>query len=115
MKRTIDSDNNLGIQGHAKMWKKILKETFVMIGLQLFTNLLLLVPLIITGTYFILIFFFALKLRRHDMYLDSKFFTTKAITQTQIEIPLKCLKSNENIRVMILVLLCIGRKLFWTH
>ena len=45
-----DSEENLEIRMQAKLWKSTLIEMFVMIGLQLLTNLLLLTPFWIAGT-----------------------------------------------------------------
>ena len=52
--RDWDSEENLEIRIHAnpaELWKSTLIETFVMIGLQLLTNLLLLTPFWIAGTF----------------------------------------------------------------
>ena len=46
-----DSEENLEIRMQAKLWKSTLIEMFVMIGLQLLTNLLLLTPFWIAGTF----------------------------------------------------------------
>ena len=51
--RDWDSEENLEIRIHAnpaELWKSTLIETFVMIGLQLLTNMLLLTPFFIAGT-----------------------------------------------------------------
>ena len=47
-----DSDNSLTIKGHKDMWNNILAEMMIMVGLQCLTNMILLTPLLITGTYF---------------------------------------------------------------
>ena len=51
--RDWDSEENLEVRFHSypdKLWKNTLIEMFVMIGLQLLTNLLLLTPFFIAGT-----------------------------------------------------------------
>ena len=48
-----DADNSLSIEEHKKLWKEILVEMILMVGLQYLTNLMLLVPLFVTGTKFI--------------------------------------------------------------
>ena len=45
-----DADNSLSIEEHKKLWKEILAEMILMVGLQYLTNLMLLVPLFVTGT-----------------------------------------------------------------
>ena len=44
-----DSDNDLDLNGHYKKWKAVLFEMFLMVLLQLMTNIGLLVPIWITG------------------------------------------------------------------
>ena len=44
-----DSDHDLDVAGHLKKWKSILKESLVMILMQCLSNLILLVPLFVTG------------------------------------------------------------------
>ena len=44
-----DSDNDLDLDGHYKKWKAVLFEMFLMVLLQLMTNIGLLVPIWITG------------------------------------------------------------------
>ena len=44
-----DTDNNLDLDGHYKKWKAVLFEMFLMVLLQLMTNIGLLVPIWITG------------------------------------------------------------------
>ena len=46
-----DSDNSLTIKGHKDMWNNILAEMMIMVGLQCLTNMILLTPLLITGTF----------------------------------------------------------------
>ena len=46
-----DGDNSLNIEGHKKMWNNILAEMMIMVGFQFFTNMILITPFIITGTY----------------------------------------------------------------
>ena len=46
-----DGDNSLNIEGHKKMWNNILAEMMIMVGFQFFTNIFLITPFIITGTY----------------------------------------------------------------
>ena len=47
-----DTDNRLSIEGHKKMWRKILLEMMVMVGLQFVTNIMLLIPFFMTGIHF---------------------------------------------------------------
>ena len=44
-----DTDNDLDLDGHYKKWKSVLLEMFLMVLIQLITNLGLLVPIWITG------------------------------------------------------------------
>ena len=44
-----DTDNDLDLDGHYKKWKAVLLEMFLMVLIQLITNLGLLVPIWITG------------------------------------------------------------------
>ena len=46
-----DGDNSLNIEGHKKMWNNILAEMMMMVGFQFLTNMILITPFIITGTY----------------------------------------------------------------
>ena len=46
-----DGDNSLTIEGHKKMWNNILAEMMMMVGFQFLTNMILITPFIITGTY----------------------------------------------------------------
>ena len=46
-----DGDNTLNIEGHKKMWNNILAEMMMMVGFQFLTNMILITPFIITGTY----------------------------------------------------------------
>ena len=46
-----DGDNSLNIEGHKKMWNNILAEMMIMVGFQFLTNMILITPFIITGTY----------------------------------------------------------------
>ena len=46
-----DGDNSLNIEGHKKMWNNILSEMMMMVGFQFLTNMILITPFIITGTY----------------------------------------------------------------
>ena len=48
-----DDDNNLSITEHGQRWKAILSEMLLMTALQYITNLMLLIPLFVTGTRFI--------------------------------------------------------------
>ena len=45
-----DVDNTLSIEEHKGLWKKILSEMMLMVGLQYLTNLMLLIPFFVTGT-----------------------------------------------------------------
>ena len=47
-----DGDNSLNIEGHKKMWNNILAEMMMMVGFQFLTNMILITPFIITGTWF---------------------------------------------------------------
>ena len=51
-----DSDHDLDVAGHLKKWKSILKESLVMILMQCLSNLILLVPLFVTGKLVCIIF-----------------------------------------------------------
>ena len=44
-----DADNSLSIEEHKKLWKEVLAEMMIMIGLQYLTNLMLLIPFFVTG------------------------------------------------------------------
>ena len=44
-----DTDHDLDVAGHLKKWKSILTESLVMILMQCLSNLILLVPLFVTG------------------------------------------------------------------
>ena len=44
-----DADNSLSIEGHKKLWKEVLAEMMIMIGLQYLTNMMLLIPFFVTG------------------------------------------------------------------
>ena len=44
-----DTDNDLDVAGHLQKWKNVLKEMVVMIIMQFITNLILVVPLLVTG------------------------------------------------------------------
>ena len=44
-----DMDNDLDVAGHLQKWKNVLKEMVVMVIMQFITNLILLVPLLVTG------------------------------------------------------------------
>ena len=46
-----DDDPTLDVDGHRKRWKKILVEMLVMTLFQFLSNMVLMVPLIITGTF----------------------------------------------------------------
>ena len=48
-----DDDNNLSITEHGQRWKAILSEMLLMTALQYITNLMLLMPLFVTGSIFI--------------------------------------------------------------
>ena len=48
-----DDDNNLSITEHGQRWKAILWEMLLMTALQYITNLMLLIPLFVTGSIFI--------------------------------------------------------------
>ena len=48
-----DDDGNLSITEHRQRWKAILSEMLLMSALQYITNLMLLIPLFVTGTRFI--------------------------------------------------------------
>ena len=45
-----DVDNTLSIEEHKELWKEILSEMMLMVGLQYLTNMMLLIPLFVTGT-----------------------------------------------------------------
>ena len=45
-----DVDNTLSIEEHKGLWKEILSEMMLMVGLQYLTNLMLLIPFFVTGT-----------------------------------------------------------------
>ena len=47
-----DDDPTLDVIGHRQKWKKILHEMLIMTMLQFLSNLIMIVPLIITGIYF---------------------------------------------------------------
>ena len=49
-----DTDNNLDLHGHYKKWKAVLFEMCLMVFMQLLTNLGLLVPLWVTGMYYLM-------------------------------------------------------------
>ena len=44
-----DVDNTLSIEEHKGLWKEILSEMMLMVGLQYLTNLMLLIPFFVTG------------------------------------------------------------------
>ena len=44
-----DVDNTLSIEEHKELWKEILSEMMLMVGLQYLTNLMLLIPFFVTG------------------------------------------------------------------
>ena len=46
-----DDDHDLDVAGHLNKWWKVLIETLVMTFAQLISNLILLVPIWITGVY----------------------------------------------------------------
>ena len=43
-------DNTLSIEEHKGLWKEILSEMMLMVGLQYLTNMMLLIPFFVTGT-----------------------------------------------------------------
>ena len=45
-----DVDNTLSIEEHKELWKEILSEMMLMVGLQYLTNMMLLIPFFVTGT-----------------------------------------------------------------
>ena len=45
-----DVDNTLSIEEHKGLWKEILSEMMLMVGLQYLTNMMLLIPFFVTGT-----------------------------------------------------------------
>ena len=47
-----DDDNTLDVNGHLKKWKKILVEMLLMTVMQFLSNVIMMVPLLITGIYF---------------------------------------------------------------
>ena len=51
-----DTDHDLDVAGHLKKWKSILTESLVMILMQCLSNLILLVPLFVTGKLVCIIF-----------------------------------------------------------
>ena len=51
-----DTDHDLDVAGHLKKWKSILTESLVMILMQCLSNLLLLVPLFVTGKLVCILF-----------------------------------------------------------
>ena len=48
-----DVDNTLSIEEHKELWKEILSEMMLMVGLQYLTNMMLLIPFFVTGTRFL--------------------------------------------------------------
>jgi hypothetical protein len=50
-----DDDGNLSITEHGQRWKAILSEMLLMTALQYITNLMLLIPLFVTGTILIIV------------------------------------------------------------
>ena len=42
-------DNTLSIEEHKGLWKEILSEMMLMVGLQYLTNMMLLIPFFVTG------------------------------------------------------------------
>ena len=48
-----DDDANLSMMEHKQRWRETLLEMLLMVALQYITNLLLLIPVFITGTKFI--------------------------------------------------------------
>ena len=51
-----DSDHDLDVADHLKKWKSILRESLVMILMQCLSNLILLVPLFVTGKLVCILF-----------------------------------------------------------
>ena len=67
-----DTDNSLSIAGHKKMWRKILLEMMVMVGLQFLTNMMLLIPFFVAGIIFLSIKHSLCIIDTYDMLLKSK-------------------------------------------
>ena len=44
-----DTDHTLDLEGHRKKWRDILKEMVIMVLLQFVTNMLFMVPFLVTG------------------------------------------------------------------
>ena len=63
-----DGDNSLNIEGHKKMWNNILAEMMIMVGFQFLTNMILIIPFIITGTYV------SQNKRSSHLYISKKFY-----------------------------------------
>ena len=47
-----DTNNSISIEGHKKLWRKILLEMIIMVGLQFLTNMVLLITFFVAGIDF---------------------------------------------------------------